>query len=210
MSDDRFAVARLADIERTSRGEWIPLRRHFGIQAFGVNAWSAEEDGAELIREHEETSIGHEELYVVIEGRATFTVDGEEIDAPSGTAIFVRDPAVRRKAVVHSGPATILTVGAKPGEAFRVAPWEEYADILELFERGDFAGAEARLLEALKQHPDDPGMLYNLACAEARQGRGEDALEHLRRSVELDARFTEYAREDADLASIRGDPRFPS
>ena len=209
MKDDRFAVARLSEIDRTRRGEWIPLRRHFGIQAFGVNAWSGEEEGAQLISEHDETSIAHEELYVVMEGRATFTVDGEEIDAPAGTAVFVRDPAVRRKAVVRDGRTTILTVGAKPGEAFRVSPWEENADIIELFERGEFAAAEARLLDALERHPENPGLLYNLACAEARQGRGEDALEHLRRSVELDARFAEYAQGDEDLESIREDPRFP-
>ena len=31
-------------------------------------------------------------------GHALFTVDGEEIDAPAGTIVFVRDPALLRPA----------------------------------------------------------------------------------------------------------------
>jgi tetratricopeptide (TPR) repeat protein len=53
-------------------------------------------------------------------------------------------------------------------------------------------------------------VLYNLACAEARFGRADDALEHLRQAVELEPRFLDNARDDGDLESIREDERFPS
>src|SRR5207249_6467842 len=116
--------ARLGEIWRDPRRpEWIPIRRRFDIAAFGVNAWSAAGPEDELIPQHEESSIGHEELYVVVDGHATFTVGGEEIDAPAGKIVFVRDPAVQRGARAKDGGATILTVGAKPGEAFRISPW---------------------------------------------------------------------------------------
>ena len=36
--------------------------------------------------------LGHQEAYVVIAGHATFSLDGEEIDAPQGTVVFIRDP----------------------------------------------------------------------------------------------------------------------
>src|SRR5919197_1103724 len=49
---------------------WNPLRRHFDIKAFGVNAWTAKEADAELIGEHDEARSGHEELYVLVSGKA--------------------------------------------------------------------------------------------------------------------------------------------
>jgi quercetin dioxygenase-like cupin family protein len=210
VTEERWRTARLDEIERSgTRNEWIPIRHHFGIAAFGVNAWSGDE-GAEIVSDHDESSIGHEELYVVVRGRATFTVDGEEFDAPTGTAVFVRDPAVRRAARAAAGGATILAVGAKPGEPFRVSPWEVNAEIFPLFDRGEYAEAKRRLQEAVAKYPDTGGPLYNLACAEARLGETEAALEHLRSAVVLEARFAEYAQGDEDLASIRDDPRFPS
>jgi tetratricopeptide (TPR) repeat protein len=200
--------ARLDEIERDpTRPEWIPIRRRFGIAAFGVNAWSAAGPEDDLIPEHEESSIGHEELYVVVDGQATFTVGGEEIDAPAGTIVFVRDPAVQRGARAKDGGATILTVGAKPGEAFGISPWEVNAEITPLFDRGEFAEVKRRLEPVVDANPL-PGPLYNLACAEALLGETDAALEHLARAVEIDPRFADAAREDDDLVSIRNDPRF--
>jgi tetratricopeptide (TPR) repeat protein len=206
---DAFEWARLDDIEREpTRPEWIPLRRRFGITAFGVNAWSASGPGDELIPEHEESSIGHEELYVVVDGHATFTVGGEEIDAPAGTMVFVRDPAVKRGARAREGGATILTVGAKPGEAFRISPWEVHAEIFPLFDRGEYAEIKRRLEPVVEANPQSAGSLYNLACAEALLGERDAALDHLARAVELNPPFAEAARADDDFASLREDSRF--
>jgi tetratricopeptide (TPR) repeat protein len=210
VADQAYEVARLDEIEREpSRNVWVPIRRRLGISAFGVNAWASSEEGADIIPEHEESSIGHEELYVVVDGAATFTVDGQEIDGPAGTVLFVRDPAVKRAARTKGGGATILTVGAKPGEAFRVSPWERNAEVLPLFERGDYEGAKAMLEQLVADEPDAAGPVYNLACAEAQLGEHDAALRHLARSVEIWPAFAEVAREDDDLAPIRDDPRFP-
>jgi tetratricopeptide (TPR) repeat protein len=204
-----FDSARFEEIERDStRPAWIPIRRRFGITAFGVNAWSAAGPGEELIPEHEESSIGHEELYVVVDGHATFTVDGQEVDAPAGTIVFVRDPAVKRGARAREDGATILTVGAKPGEAFRISPWEVNSEIFPLFERGDYAEAKRRLEPVVEANPQSAGSLYNLACAEALLGEKDAAVEHLARAVELHPPFAESARVDDDLAALRDDPRF--
>jgi tetratricopeptide (TPR) repeat protein len=209
VSDRPWKTARLDEIERSGvRNEWIPIRRHFDIAAFGVNAWSGDE-GAEIIPDHDESSLGHEELYIVIDGRATFTVAGEELDAPSGTIVFVGDPSVKRAAHAAAAGTTILTVGAKPGEAFRPSPWEVNAEIFPLFGRGEYAEAKRRLEDAVREYPAEAGPVYNLACAEARLGEHDAALEHLHRAIEIEARFAEYAREDEDFESIRDDPRFP-
>jgi tetratricopeptide (TPR) repeat protein len=196
----KFAVASLDQIQ--ARGSWIPIRRHFGVGAFGINAWRAGEAGEEVIGEHEERS-GHEELYLVLSGHATFTVDGEAVDAPPGTIVFVHDPTGRRKAVASEPGTTILSVGAKPGEAFRPMPWEENADILPLFEREDYAGAKAKLLEALERHPGAAGLVYNLACAEARLGELEAARTHLDEAIAAEPSLAESSQTDPDLEAIR-------
>jgi quercetin dioxygenase-like cupin family protein len=174
---------------------WSPIRRTLGIEAFGVNAWTAAEAGAVVIQEHDESS-GHEELYVVVSGHATFTVDGDELDAPAGTLVFVRDPKAKRGAVTTEPGTTVLAIGAKPGEPFHPMPWEENE-------------AKERLVEALERHEADGGLLYNLACAEARLGETDAALEHLAAAVEQRPDLREPAREDEDIAAIRDDPRFP-
>jgi hypothetical protein len=112
-------------------GDWKPLRHRLGIQAFGVNAWSADAPGCQVIERHDEapdgTTRGHEELYVVLTGHATFTVDGATFAAPAGTVVAVRDPALEREAVSTEPGTTILTVGATPGEAFSPSAWETRA-----------------------------------------------------------------------------------
>jgi mannose-6-phosphate isomerase-like protein (cupin superfamily) len=108
---------------------WLPLRHALGVEAFGVNAWLGREAGDEVIEKHaelgEDPTDNHEELYLVIEGHATFTVDGQEVDAPRGTLIFVKDPAIVRHAVARSAGTTVLAIGAAPGKAFEPSPWEQ-------------------------------------------------------------------------------------
>src|SRR5215210_9247812 len=77
------------------------IRRHFDIRGFGVRANRAVGDG-HVVGEHSEDGLGgtnQEELYLVLSGAATFNVNGERVDAPAGTLVFVRDPAAKRTAV---------------------------------------------------------------------------------------------------------------
>jgi len=209
-------VARLDDIEGYSdegRPTWRPIRSALGVQAFGVNAWESTAAEQQLIGEHDEIGPGaggHEELYLVTTGRARFTVDGREIDAPAGTIVFVSDPTSKRAAVADEPGTTILAIGARAGAPFEVSPWERSAEALRFWKTGEWERAIEVLAGELSDRPDSAGTLYNLACAEARAGRAEDALFHLRRALELDERFRETAVGDPDFESIRSDPRFPA
>ena len=114
----KWQVARLDDIER--RGRDIPVREHLGIHAFGINAFTPGEDGT-LVNEHDESGTGHEELYLVLDGNATFEIDGETVDAPAGTYVFVA-PESRRKAtgdgtVPHPARRTRPSTGVKRGRS---------------------------------------------------------------------------------------------
>ena len=58
---------------------------------------------------------GHEELYVVLRGRAVFRIGRHEVDAGAGTLVFVRDPALVRSAVARDAGTAIIGVGAPAG-----------------------------------------------------------------------------------------------
>jgi tetratricopeptide (TPR) repeat protein len=190
---------------------WAMVRTHFDIKSFGVNAYGADEPGIEIIEEHDELGPRagrHEELYFVAEGHAKFTVNGDEIDAPAGTFVFVRDPAAKRTAVAEEAGTTILIAGGKPGEAFTPSPWERNAAGLVHFANKDYAKAAETYEQFLEENPGDAGFLYNLACAESLLGRTEAALGHLRQSVEADANFKKNALKDSDFDAIRDEPEF--
>jgi tetratricopeptide (TPR) repeat protein len=215
MSQTPYAVDRLDEIETFSSPEnpdWRRVRSHFGIEAFGINAWTATAAGQLLIGEHDEVGTGagrHEELYLITSGRARFTMDGEEIDAPAGTLVFVRDPASKRGAVAEEEGTTVLVVGGKPGEAFAVSPWERNSEVLRFWETREWDKAIEELSRLHEQEPESAGVLYNLACAESQAGRTDDALAHLAQAIELHGDFAAAAQDDSDLAPVRDDPRFP-
>ena len=80
-----YAAARLEDIGEQSDGRipYRPIRHHFGITSFGVNAFVGHEAGERIINEHDEDEPGgQEELYLVLTGHAEFELDGERLDAP--------------------------------------------------------------------------------------------------------------------------------
>jgi hypothetical protein len=198
-------VTRIDDLER--RGRFIPLREHLGIHSFGINAIKADEDGL-IVNEHDEAG-GQEEVYVVLDGNATFEVDGETIEAPAGTFVSVR-PESTRKA---TGDGTVLALGGTPGEAFQALDWGEAWPVqnesMTAYGEQRYADAFETVRGGLERMPDHPGLNYNYACFGTLAGEtGDEIFEHLKRSVELFPPFREMARGDDDLAAVRDDPRF--
>jgi tetratricopeptide (TPR) repeat protein len=211
---EKFQVATLSEIEIPSSDPaicWAPIRRDLDVGSFGINAWTAAEAGTNVISEHDEVgprAQRHEELYFVVKGRATFTVDGETIDAPAGTVVLVRDPAAKRGAVAEEDGTTVLTVGGRPGEAFTPSSWERSGPALAFFATQEYEKAQEALRKAHEEFPDDPTVLFNLACAKSLLGRADDAVDHLGQSIAIDERFRELAQTDSDFDLIRDDPRF--
>jgi tetratricopeptide (TPR) repeat protein len=210
--NDRYEVMQLDDLDRIPVGEmgleWRPIRRRFGLEAFGINAYSSASAGGEVVEEHTEEQLQHQEVYVVVRGHATFHLDGEDFDAPTGTLVVLRDPSVRRGATAVNDDTLVLAVGGRPGEAFTPSAWESYFSAAPLAKEGRFDEAIALMQRDAEAHPDHPALLYNLACYEALADRRDDAVAHLARAIELNPRFREFAEKDEDFASLRGDPRF--
>jgi hypothetical protein len=113
--------------------DWYPLQHHFGLSAFGVNAFGGDA-GIELVAEHDERESGQEELYVVVRGSARFTLNGEEHDAPAVTVVAVPDPAVTRAAVATERDTIVLALGGRSDSAFATT-WR--SDHFERLPRAD-------------------------------------------------------------------------
>jgi quercetin dioxygenase-like cupin family protein len=208
MADAKYRVSTIDGLERipVSGADvvWRPVRKPLGITAFGVNAYTGD-TGANVVEKHTEERLGHEELYVVLTGRARFDLDGETIDAPAGTFVFVAEPTVQRHAVAEEPGTTVLAVGGKPG-LHETSAWEYYFAAYSRADSGDFDGAIAELHAGLAERPDHPALYYHLACVECRAGRLGDARGHLDRALELDPSLQRWADEDEDLAPLRSRP----
>ena len=142
MTDPRtapFGAVRLADVDvatdvnpdypDATDSDFHLVRRHFDIRSFGVNGITGGA-GDEMVEPHHEAddeengTNGHEELFAVVSGHALFLVGGEEIDAPAGMLVFVRDPAVVRSARATVDGTAILAIGGRPGVPFELSRWE--------------------------------------------------------------------------------------
>jgi tetratricopeptide (TPR) repeat protein len=203
-------VDELDAIEMPDGFVWRPIRRRFDIRGFGVNAYTALEAGGLIVEPHTERQLKHEEIYLVLRGRALFTVDGNEHELAAGQLVFVRDPELRRGAVALDADTIVLALGGKPGEAHVVSAWEAMFAAIPAMRAEDWDEAIRIHVEALKELPDHADLLANLACMEARGGRHLDALLHLRRAVELSPETAEWALKDSDFAAIRHEPGFPA
>jgi tetratricopeptide (TPR) repeat protein len=210
LSIDERADERRREAEEPQERTYVQLRRELDIGAFGANAVQADA-GKELVGDRTAAGYGadrHEELFVVLRGGAKFIVDGEQIPATQGTAIFVRDPDAKRKAVATEDGTTILVVGGRRGEAWRPTPGEAMYEFFPHYEAKDYEAALRVAEQVLDEYEGNGLAHYNIACMQSLLGERDVALEHLRVALDANPELLENARKDDDFASIRDDPRF--
>jgi mannose-6-phosphate isomerase-like protein (cupin superfamily) len=123
-----YEKASLDELASKNYPHWIPIRHALGIESFGMNAYRRN-SGEGVVPEHVESG-GAPELYFVSSGHATFSIGGEEVDAPAGTCVWVTDAEAKRSATATMDDTLVLAIGAaKPGEAYTPENWEaEYLD----------------------------------------------------------------------------------
>jgi mannose-6-phosphate isomerase-like protein (cupin superfamily) len=203
----RYATAHLDDLEAIPGPDtltWHPVRAHLGTRAFGTNAYTAQQAGADVVEPHtEDPDLAHEELYFVARGRATFRLDGEELDAPAGTYVFVPDPAVHRHAVAAEPGTTVLSFGGPP--SFTPSAWEWSFRARALLD-DDPVRAREIIADGLRVHSDSPSLHIALARLEERAGDEAAARAALARALELGPpELAADAREDAQLGRLLDD-----
>ena len=187
------------------RCPWRPVRHHLGITAFGVNSWTAVNAGDRIVNEHDEADED-EELYAVIDGHARFEIDGETVDAPRGSLLFV-PPGAKRTAFAEEAGTTVLVIGAPPGRAYEASGWELWAPLNALYAEGKYEEAADRGREVIEAHPQYGAPLYNLACCESLAGRTDDAIDA---PAPGDRRQRPHPRVRARRLGFRPDPRGPA
>src|ERR1043166_136237 len=176
--ENRFVFAQLDELEPAPRiapgatddgRQRFDVRRRLGITAFGVSAFSAP-SGVDVIREHDETLLGEagqEETFLVMGGAATFEIDGEVFEAPTGAMVQVQ-PTARRKATATEEDTTILVVGGTAGAAYEPPP-EEAAEAFAAYGAGDYELAMEKQLVVLEKQPDNAVAQFNAGCFAARR-----------------------------------------
>jgi quercetin dioxygenase-like cupin family protein len=201
-----YTVTRFDAIDELDDGgaPYRPVRQYFGIASFGVSSFTGRKSGDRIINEHSEED-DQEELYLVLHGRATFELDGQRMDAPAGTLVFA-EPGVKRTAFAEEDGTTVVVVGGKPGKAYEVLGFEVWAPYQRLYEAGEYASAADRACGVIGADPTALGAFFCLACCEARAGRADDAVRHLRHALERSERLRGLARRNSDLDSIRDRP----
>jgi hypothetical protein len=219
MTDEPDAPAvRVTHLDETERIAvagtiWRPLRRPLGVTAFGINAYTADNAGDDVIEPHDELGSGagrHEELYLVVSGHARFEVAGAAIDAPAGTVVFVADPAAQRYAVAEAADTTVVVIGGRAGDALPVSPFEHWFAAEPAYQAEDYDRAIEIASAGLADHPDHPVIHYQLACYHALAGHPDEALDHLGQAVAGDPRARGWAAGDRDLDGLRDHPRYPA
>ena len=73
---------------------------------------------------------------------------------------------------------------------------------------GQYEKSKQWLRRALELDPDDPIVLYNLACNFATMDAVEEALDYLEQAVEHGTVSADWMRNDEDLANLRESPRY--
>jgi len=128
--DNKYIVTNIDAVESfggdkpEEGGAWKPLRAKLGIGAFGVNAFIGRETGTRVIEDHTEEGSGHQELYIVLGGKARFELDDEKIEGAPGTLVFISDPAVKRTAFALEPNTSVLAIGAATGTVFTPSSWD--------------------------------------------------------------------------------------
>jgi hypothetical protein len=203
-----YEVARVDEIDEVDDGRcpMRPVRHHFGITSFGVNAWTGKDAGDRIINEHDEADE-NEELYLVHSGRARFELDGEQVDAPAGTLVFAR-PGIKRTAFAEEPGTTLLAIGGTPGQAYEPHGYEVWGPLRRSYEAGEYEEVADRGGPLVDAHPEYTMVAYNVACCESLAGRKEDAIRHLRMSVEHNEQLRSHAAGDSDFDAIRDEPEF--
>jgi tetratricopeptide (TPR) repeat protein len=207
--NDRIGERR-AEQEESQERTFVQLRRELDIGSFSIFAVEADA-GKELVSERTATGYAadrHEELFVIARGAARFVVDDREIEAPQGTAIFVRDVEAKRKAKATEDGTSLLVIGGRRGEAWRPTPGEAMQEFFPLYEANDYEGALRVAEQVLDEYPGNGLAHFNIACMESLLGHTDEALDHLREALEAAPPLLENARTDGDFAAIREDPRF--
>jgi hypothetical protein len=204
---DGWSVLHLDAVEavpwRGTELEWRPIRAALGTRIVGMAAYTAERVGQEVVEDHTEDrdGRGHDEVYVVLRGRATFRLGDEVVDAPAGTFLSV-DSSVRRHAVAAEPGTAVLALGGPATFEPAGSDWIERArpHMRERPER-----ARAVLEELRAERPGSLALLIGEALLYASQGDDSAARASLGAAIDRQPLLRAEAEREPLLAPLLED-----
>jgi mannose-6-phosphate isomerase-like protein (cupin superfamily) len=207
LTERGYDILALDDLGRYPQDDalLLPLRMELGLRAFGANAWTAA-IGDHVVPRHTEES-GDEELYVVVRGRARFTVGDRTFDGVPGTLVHV-EAGVEREAIAEEPDTIVLAVGAPVGKPYEAHGWEDVRVAFGEAAAGDLDAGRLRLEQLAASNRQNWEGWYNLACFESRFGDHAKAFEHLEKALSIERQAKEYALNDSDFEPLHGDERW--
>jgi quercetin dioxygenase-like cupin family protein len=115
------SVDEFEEMEGSGGATWHLARKTLGAEAFGFNVVDIEPGGQ--IPEHDHSGDNQEEVYIILDGRATLVTDGQERGAPAGT--YARyAPEVKRTIRNDSdAPVRALLIGVPVDSGYVQMPW---------------------------------------------------------------------------------------
>jgi hypothetical protein len=206
---DGWTVVALDDVESVpwqgSELVWRPLRTALGTRIVGMAAFTAERIGQEVIEGHTEANggRGHEEVYFVLRGRATFMLDDEIVDAPAGTFIAIRDTSVFRRAVAAEPDTAVCALGGAPTFEPSASEWIERA---RAWLRSDPSKARELLDDLKRERPKSLGVqIAEALWALSRDDEGA-ARELLSEVLSANPELRMALEQDPDLGHLITEP----
>lgn len=113
---DEFEV-----MEGSGGASWLLARKALGTSSFGFNLVEIAPGGQ--IPEHDESSSGQDEVYIVLEGEAVLRLDGSEHPAAAGTFVSIEPPTERTILNRSAAPVTALLIGVQPEGGYEPMSW---------------------------------------------------------------------------------------
>jgi quercetin dioxygenase-like cupin family protein len=116
-----MSVDQFEEMEGSGNATWRLARKTLGAESFGFNVVDIAPGGQ--IPEHNHTGDNQEEVYIVLDGRATIVADGAEHDAPAGTYLRAAPEVNRRIRNDSDTNVRALLIGVPVDSGYRGMPW---------------------------------------------------------------------------------------
>jgi mannose-6-phosphate isomerase-like protein (cupin superfamily) len=100
----------VGEVEPLFSGRIRPVRKALEIESFGVNEFELAA-GSTTYPEHDELKTGQDELFVILEGSGTMTIDGDSFELLPGRYVYVTPESKRHIAPGSSG-LRYIAIGA--------------------------------------------------------------------------------------------------
>jgi quercetin dioxygenase-like cupin family protein len=115
------SVEEFEEMEGSGGATWRLARKAVGAESFGFNVVDIAPGGQ--IPEHDHTGDNQEEVFIILDGRATIVAGDDEHDAPAGT--YCRyTPEIRRTIRNDSeGNVRALLIGVPVESGYQQMPW---------------------------------------------------------------------------------------